>query len=196
MGVFVLCNLRPVLLLLLPLLAVLLTAYGAYTDSRFGILRVRLSKWALCLAPLFRGGVELLHSGTWAAAQQGAMDSVAGALLCAVTPVLLYRLKSLGRGDVWLLPAVGALLGLRMGVEAQMLTYAFALVLAPAKLVYDGTLFRTLGQALVALGNVFRKPEARKPVPASVLSSLALGPYIFLGTFFEAAYRHIGWFLR
>lgn len=183
--------------MLLPaLLALLLTAYGAYTDLRFGILRVKLSKLALALAPVLHSGLAWWSTRSSALAWDAAADCVAGMLLCAMTPVLLYRLKSLGRGDVWLLPAVGALLGLRAGVEAQLLTYFFALVLAPAKLVYEGTLFRTLGQALVAASNVFRKPADRKPVPASVLSSLALGPYIFLGTLCEVAYSHVGLLLR
>ncbi len=182
--------------LLLPLLALALSAYGAYTDVRYGILRVRLSKWALGLAPVLRLGVEWFGTRSWDATQQGLADSLMGALVCGLTPVLLYRLKSLGRGDVWLLPALGALLGLRRGVESQMLTYGLALVLAPAKLVYDGTLLRTMRQAVVALGNVFRPVAARRPMPASVLSSLRLGPYIFLGILVELVYRYAGLLLR
>lgn len=183
-------------MLLLRVLAVLLTAYGAYTDYRFGILRVRLSKIALLSAPLLTALVEWFSTKSWAVAQAGAIDSVLAIVLCGVTPVMLYRLKSLGRGDLWLLPAVGGLLGLRAGVEGQMLIYVLALVLAPAKLVYEGRLFRTIGESFTLVTNLFRKPAARKPVPAVVLSTFPLGPYIFLGTLVEVFFLHVGDFLH
>lgn len=64
--------------------------------------------------------------------------SLMGAVVCAIVPALLYRQGAIGGGDLKLLAAVGSLLQVTMGVEAQMYAFFAGTLVAPARLAYEG----------------------------------------------------------
>jgi prepilin peptidase CpaA len=55
---------------------------------------------------------------------QGVLAALVGASVCALTPLILCALGAMGGGDLKLLMAMGALLGAKLGLTAQL--YAFA----------------------------------------------------------------------
>ena len=56
-----------------------------------------------------------------------------------------------------------------------------AAVVAPARLAYEGKLFRVLGASLSLVFNPLRRAENRRPVPVETLTWFRLGPAIFGG---------------
>jgi len=160
--------------------AALIAFIGAVIDYKTGHIPN-----ALTLGGLAGALVAHVAHGAWAG---GATEALAeggralfGSLLCAAIPLLMYAKGGMGGGDVKLFAAIGAL-GLPLaGLEAQTYTFVAALLIAPARLAYDGTLFRTLKNALGMLLNPLRKKEARQEVPEELKTWFRLGPSIFLG---------------
>lgn len=108
--------------------------------------------------------------------------SLLGALLCSIVPLVLYRQDAIGGGDVKLLAALGAILQPRIGFEAEVYSFFAAGLLAPARLAYEGKLFRTLkNTALLAVNPVLPKKRRRKIEP-TLLTWFRFGPAIFIGT--------------
>jgi prepilin peptidase CpaA len=112
--------------------------------------------------------------------------SFLSALGCAVVPLILYRQDAIGGGDVKLLAALGAILhwpGMRtLGFEAEVYSFFAAGLLAPARLAYEGKLFRTLkNTALLAINPLLPKKRRRKVEP-TLLTWFRFGPAIFIGT--------------
>lgn len=108
--------------------------------------------------------------------------SFAGMLACGIVPVLLFRAGAMGGGDLKLLFAVGALLRPSIGIEAELYSFVAVTLYAPARLVYEGKLLRSLGNALSLLTDPFRPEEKRKKVDPELLSTVRFGPCVFLGT--------------
>lgn len=112
--------------------------------------------------------------------------SFAGILVCALVPLLLYRAGGIGGGDVKLLLAIGALLRPSIGIEAELYAFVAITLYAPARLVYEGKLLRSLGNAFSLFTDVFRPEEKRKKVDPELLSTVRFGPCVFLGTVIAA----------
>ncbi len=108
--------------------------------------------------------------------------SFLGLLACGVVPLLLWRAGGMGGGDLKLLLAVGALLRPSIGIEAELYSFVAVTLYAPARLVYEGKLLRSLGNALSLLTDPFRPEEKRKKVDPELLSTVRFGPCVFLGT--------------
>ena len=112
--------------------------------------------------------------------------SLAGAVACGIVPILLYRVGGIGGGDLKLLLAIGALLRPTIGIEAELYSFVATALYAPARLVYEGKLLRSLGNALSLLTDPFRPEEKRKKVDPELLSTVRFGPGVFVGTVIAA----------
>ncbi|CAN5342085.1 prepilin peptidase [soil metagenome] len=162
--------------------AVAVAFLAAAIDSRTG----EIPNW-LTLGPLVAGifghaAYALAHGAPAADALESSAGSLFGALACAVIPLILYRQDAIGGGDVKLLAALGAILQWRWGIEAEMYSFFAAGLLAPARLAYEGKLFRTLkNAALLAINPILPKAK-RRPIEPTLLTWFRFGPAIFVGT--------------
>ena len=115
--------------------------------------------------------------------------SVAGACVTAVVPLVLYRQNAIGGGDLKLLAALGALCHPSLGLELEMYAFMAALVIAPARLAYDGKLFRTLKNTIYLMFNPVLPKEKRKAVEPEAMTWFRLGPCIFIGVAVTTAFH-------
>lgn len=74
------------------------------------------------------------------------ITSLFGALICGSIPLALYMLRSLGGGDLKLLCATGVCLGPMVGFEIQLFAYGLGLVYGVGRVIYEGTLWKTLSE--------------------------------------------------
>jgi prepilin peptidase CpaA len=154
---------------------------AAVTDVKTGRIPNQLTLPVLALAPPAHVALALYAGATLGAALwQGAL-SLAGVLLCAVVPLLMWRFNAIGGGDVKLFAALGALALPSLGFEAQLYVLLAASLLAPVKLVYEGKLLGALGNIGVQLTNPFRAKESRRTVDPALLNWFRLGPCFLLG---------------
>lgn len=163
-----------------------LAAIAAVYDVRSGQIPNFVTLSALLGAPI-------LHFARFAIAHQGMENSleeagfsVCGAAVCSVVPLILFRQNAIGGGDVKLLAALGAILQVRVGVEAQMCGLFAGALLAPAKLAYEGKLFSTIKNSFAILANLFLPKTRQRSIEESALSWFRLGPAIFLGALLTA----------
>ena len=170
--------------------ALVVAFVAAITDIRTGHMPNRLTLGALA-------GALALHvgHGAYADGVAGALDeggrALLGALACSVVPLFLFVKGGIGGGDVKLFVALGALVLPVAGLEAQTYAFVAALVIAPARLAFDGVLLRTLKNTALLVTNPLRPAPARAPIPPEMQSWFRLGPSIFLGML-AAAVSHGG----
>lgn len=136
---------------------------------------------ALAIAPVahFIWG---LKQGGARVGLEAAGFSVAGALVCALVPLMLWRAGAMGGGDLKLLAAVGAICRPLVGIEAEFWAFAAAAVIAPARLAWEGKLFRTLGNSLAIAVNPFLPKAKRKEISREEMTWFRFGPAIAVGT--------------
>ena len=107
-------------------------------------------------------------------------SALIGVVFSGLVPFLLWKKNALGGGDLKLFAALGALLGPLLGMQLQLYAFLIALVLAPAKLAYEGKLIATLKNAGTLVINPLRRKERRVVLPSAALSEYRFGPAIFL----------------
>jgi prepilin peptidase CpaA len=112
-----------------------------------------------------------------------------GLLGCAAVPLLLYRVGAMGGGDVKLLACVGIWAGPILGLQVELYAFVLAALYAPARLAYQGELFRLLGNSAALLRNPFLPKARRKQVPQALLTELRFGPAVFAATALVALVR-------
>jgi prepilin peptidase CpaA len=162
------------------LAAVAISAIAAFTDYKTG----QIPNW-LTLGGIVVGVVGHVAHG-WVAANattglsEGAF-AIAGLLFCSFAPGLLYWKGGMGGGDLKLFAAIGALCQPMLGIEIQMYALVIAAVVAPARLAYEGKLFRVLGASFSLVFNPLRRAENRRAVPVETMTWFRLGPAIFGG---------------
>jgi len=166
--------------------AVLAAAVAAWTDWRTGHIPNWLTLGTMGCAPIAHVVLELANHATKQEALIEGSYSVVGGFVCALTPLLLYNWSAIGGGDVKLFIALGTLLQVKTGVEAEMYGFFAAAILAPARLAYDGKLFRTLSNAAFLAANPFLPKARRREIVPEAMSWFRMGPAIFLGTVFTA----------
>jgi prepilin peptidase CpaA len=161
-------------------LALVVSAAAALLDWRTG----HIPNW-LTLGSM---GLALLAHSTYGAAGSGArgvagavVSVLLGVVVCSLVPLLMYRAKGMGGGDVKLLAALGAMCGPMIGMQAQFYSFIAIVLYACAALAYQGKLVRTLWQSLRILVNPVLPAARKKPVSPDMLTSLKLGPAILAG---------------
>lgn len=141
--------------------AVIVAGVAAVTDLRSGTIPNWLTLPVLVASPLVYGVVS---------GPAPAIRSVGAALVCGLGPYLMFRLHSMGGGDVKLLAALGAVTGLdvRIGLQIQGLAFVVALVFTAGWLVSRGELVRRLSGVLASAVNGLlpgRRRIAVEPMP-------------------------------
>jgi prepilin peptidase CpaA len=162
--------------------AAFVAGVAAWTDTRSGHIPNWLTLGALALGLVGHTVVGWRFGDGWHDGLAEGGEALGGALLCSLVPLLMYWRGAIGGGDVKLFAALGALCQPMAGLEVETYSFIAAALIAPAKLAYQGMLFKTLGRSLALVGNAFRRPERRREIPAEVMTWFRLGPAIFLGT--------------
>jgi prepilin peptidase CpaA len=157
---------------------VALAAVAAVIDWRTGEIPNWLTLPPLVLAPL----VHLAVAGT-----PGLVASLVGLVACGAVPYVLFRQDAIGGGDVKLLAAIGAVGGLYLGIEAQLLSFVVAALFALALLAWQGSLRATLSTCGRILVNPLLPRRLRRPIDPGSLTEIRLGPAILVGTLVAAA---------
>jgi prepilin peptidase CpaA len=115
---------------------------------------------------------------------------VAGSLLCGLVPYLLFRKGAAGGGDVKLFAAIGAVAGLGLGIEAQLVTFLAAALYSLGRLAWRGRLIGTLvNSAFLALNPVL-PARWRRQVSPELMTEVRLGGFAFVGTLVAVFLRH------
>lgn len=161
--------------------AIVVTAIGAFTDYREGIIPNWLSLGALAVAPLAHG----VYGYTTGGPKNGvwfAVFSLLGAVICAAIPMFLYAIGAGRGGDVKLLAAVGALCRPTIGIEAVFYSFVAAAIYSMARLAYEGKLMQTLANSAAIVINPFLPKARRRKPPKQALTWTRLGPSVLAGT--------------
>lgn len=163
------------------LAAILVTGVAGWFDWRTGEIPNWLTFGALgagLVGHTVAGGLR----GGFADAGRGFLFSLAGMVVCAFVPFLLFRSGAIGGGDVKLLAALGALLRPMVGIEAELYSFIVAALYAPARLAYEGKLLKTLGNTVLLTKNAFVPKQKRQDIPREMLAELRFAPSVFVAT--------------
>lgn len=162
-------------------LGISVSVVGAAIDARTGHVPNWLTLGALSVAPPVAFALQASAHGVRAGLVAAGM-SLLGALVCGLGPLVAFLKGGMGGGDVKLLAAIGALLGFRLGLDAEFYGFVIGALYVPAKLAWDGRLFATVTGGLRALLNPLRNKQARTEVPEGLRMRVRLGPAICAGT--------------
>lgn len=110
---------------------------------------------------------------------RGGLSVALGILVCAIVPLVLFRIGAMGGGDVKLLAVAGACAGPLAGMQIQVAAFVVGAGFAILELAVRGQLGRMLKNSLTLLANVFLPPSRRRPLNGVLLTSLPFGPAIF-----------------
>jgi prepilin peptidase CpaA len=174
---------------ILLLVGLAVCALAAIIDLWRGTIPNALTYPVMLASPLIHFGLAWGRGQGAAQALAAAGLSLAGLALCSAVPLFMWWKGAIGGGDVKLFAAIGALLGPSVGFEAELYVFVLAALIAPAKLAYDGSLWRSLRNVGSLLSNVVRKKSERSPVEPALVSWFRLGPCFALGCAVELALR-------
>ena len=164
--------------------ALVTAALAAVLDARTGRIPNPLTLGALGL------GLALAACRGW---PLGLLHGAAGALACALVPLLLFRRGAMGGGDVKLMAVLGALLGIDGGLEIQTLAFLFGAIHGIAAWARSG---RLRAGALAVAGLVVpvagRRWRRRPAVAEAATASIRFGPAIAAAAAAVAALRLLG----
>jgi prepilin peptidase CpaA len=161
--------------------ALAIAAIAAVTDFRRGVIPNWLTLPPLVAAPLVRG----ITGGPWAA-----LGAAAAIAVCGLVPYLLFRRGAAGGGDVKLFAAIGGLVGLSAGLEAQLLAYIAAALFSLGRLAWNGRLLATLASSAFLALNPILPAGWRRPVASELMTAVRLGAFAFAGTLVALSLRH------
>jgi prepilin peptidase CpaA len=158
---------------LFPIIAVLVAASGAVTDLRNGRIPNKLT-FPTMLVGLT--GHSVAHG------MFGTLESLAGILICAAVPGIVYKASQgngIGGGDIKLFAALGALLGPMQGLEVELSAFLLLGLFAMFRLAYLGQLGRTLiGSFRVTAGLLAPKLRQSQALESATMTSMRMGPAI------------------
>lgn len=158
-----------------------LAAIAAFTDVRKGEIPNWLTLPVLVIAPIVHGVI----SGAG-----GLLQSVIGLLVCSIVPLIIFYRQGMAGGDVKLFAAIGAVGGVYVGLEAQLLSLVAASIYAVGQLAWNGRLFGSLGNALFIGLNPVLPRRLRRTVPRELMHRIRLGAAILLGSLIALAGHH------
>jgi prepilin peptidase CpaA len=182
--------------LLLIVVAVVVTAVAAYIDYRTGFIPNVLTIGAFVFAFTARAGLALFHGGAGAVPASLASAAI-GAIVCAIAPLVLYRVHALGGGDVKLFIALGALLGPLAGMHTEMTAFVCGAFIAPLRLAFNAgsgealahggssgavRVFAMLRRSFAIAANVVLPRSRRVAIDEAAMTWFRFGPAIFAGT--------------
>lgn len=170
------------------------TALTGFVDYRTGQIPNRLVAIGalLGLATHFAVHFALIRQPDQALSELlggAAINVGVGVLGCSAVPLLLYRVSAMGGGDVKLLASVGIWAGPILGLQVELYAFVLAALYAPARLAYQGELFRLLGNSVALIKNPFLPKARQKAVPQALLTELRFGPAVFVATVLVALLR-------
>lgn len=171
--------------------ALVISAVAAVFDVKTGSIPNWVTLPPLLLAPIAHYVYASAHGADATEVPYEAAFSVAGALVTGVVPVILFRQNAIGGGDVKILAAIGALCQPSLGLEVELYTFVAAMVIAPARLAYDGKLLTTLKNTGFLMLNPILPKEKRRTVEPEVMSWFRLGPCMLIGAA-VTVYMHWG----
>jgi len=160
--------------------ALLATLIAAITDARTGRIPNWLTYPLLAAAPLLSaldGGVSAIGS------------SLLGVVLCALVPFLLFARNAMGGGDLKLFAGLGGLLGAHAGIEVQFFAFCVVAFLLLAQMAWDGRLFVTMRNVVVAFGHLVLPKRYHRPLEPSTMTEMRMGIAIFVATLASIAMR-------
>ena len=153
--------------------AVAAAGAGAWTDFRSG----RIPNLLTGAAAVLGLSTAVIGNGI-----TGLMAAVIGGAGCALVPMLLHRFGAMGGGDVKLFAALGILLGLDLGLEAQSASFMLGAVQGVVVWARQGRLAGGLmGTAALAIPVAGRRIRARPKVRAASKTTLRFGPAMAAG---------------
>jgi prepilin peptidase CpaA len=167
--------------LLFMVAAVVVSAVAAAWDWKTGRIPNWLTYGAILVGVVGHSVYGWAVANTKVGLYEGAV-ATCGMLFCSIAPAALYWKGAMGGGDVKLFAAVGALCQPMLGIEAQVYALLTAAIMAPARLAYEGKLFRVFGATMSVLLNPFRSEKNRRPVPEEARTWFRLGPSVLAGT--------------
>jgi len=170
------------------LFTVAVCALAAFSDFRTGLIPNWLTMGALLTGVMGHLVYGSLVTGGQAGLHEGAA-SVAGLLLCALAPGLMYWKGAMGGGDLKLFAAIGALCQPVIGIEIQMYALVVAASFAPARLAYQGRLLRVMAGTLSVALNPLLPRARQRALPPEALTSFRLGPAVFVGAALSVTLR-------
>ena len=161
--------------------ALLLTLIAAWIDHRTGLIPNRLTASALILGL----GLGLASDGG-----SGLLLAMAGIFATALVPLLLFRFRAMGGGDVKLFAALGALLGAGSALEAEIVAFFLGALQGLVVWHRNGQLRQGLLQALtLAFPAELKKRILKTHILPPISTEIRLGPAIFAATAATAALR-------
>ena len=161
--------------------ALAITAVAAVMDFRTGHIPNWLTLPPLAIAPL---GYGLIHGF------EGFLLAIVGVGACGLVPYLLFRKDAMAGGDVKLFAAIGAMTGVFIGIEAQLLSIIVAAVYALGRLAWSGKLVRTVGNSFYVMANPVLPTKWKRNITPELLHKIRLGVPIFVGTALALLDRH------
>jgi prepilin peptidase CpaA len=161
------------------------TLVAAIFDARTGHIPNWITLPPLVLAPL----IWLAYGGLWRTDRgltHNFVGSVVSMLICAVEPLLLFRMRAIGAGDVKLFAAIGALVLLDTGIQALFYSFCAGALFALARLAWEGKLLRTLANTLFLAVNPLLPKKYRRPIAHELMTKMRFAVAIFVGTLVAA----------
>ena len=91
---------------------------------------------------------------------------------------------------VKLFAAIGAVAGMSVGIEVQLVTFMAAAIISLGRLAYHGKLFKTLANSAFLGLNPILPQKWRREVTPELMTMVRLGGFAFVGTFVALYLRH------
>ena len=153
-------------------IVIVLCSVAALTDARTGLIPNALTFPVILGAPLVHGFV---------AGPGALLASAVAALLCGLPPYVMFRRGGMGGGDVKLFAAIGAAVGVSLGLQVQLVSMAVAALWGLGLLAFQGQLLHVLRRALqLTLGPLMpvawrcaMDPDANVPIRLGVPIAVA-----------------------
>ena len=159
-----------------------LTAIAAVFDARTGQIPNWLTLPPLVVAPL----VWLAYGGLWRPDRGSFAGSLLSMFLCASVPLLLWRQRAIGAGDVKLFAGVGALVLLDTGISAVFFSFCAGALFALARLAWEGKLLQTLSNTFFLAINPVLPKKFRRSISHELMTKMRFAAAIFVGTLVAA----------